>query len=57
MTHTDYDIEQAARVARRLARENFAAGKAYENPYSPTDVIHFTYETEWKWAEREARGE
>lgn len=55
MTQTDFDIEAAGRVARRLARENFAAGKAYENPYSRSDVIHFTYESEWLWAERDAR--
>ena len=54
MSHTYYDIEMAGRKAREKAREDFAAGKPYENPYSPTDVIHFTYETEWKWAERDA---
>lgn len=54
MTHTDWDIEQAARVARNLARENFAAGKPYENPYSEHDVMHHTYRAEWAWAEREA---
>ena len=44
---TDYDIDQAAKVARKLARENFAAGKPYENPYSKGDVIHYAYELEW----------
>lgn len=55
MSHTDWDIDQAAKVARKLACENFAAGKPYENPYSKSDVMHFTYETAWHRAEREAR--
>lgn len=47
-TQTDYDIEMAGREARKRAREDFEAGKSYENPYSPTDVIHFDYAYEWK---------
>lgn len=47
-SQTDYDIEMAGRKARERAREDFAAGKTYENPYSPTDVIHYDYEMEWK---------
>lgn len=47
MSHTDYDIEMAAQKARKLARENFEAGKPYENPYSTGDVIHYTYASEW----------
>ena len=46
-TQTDYDIEMSGRKARERAREDFAAGKEYENPYDKCDVIHYTYEMEW----------
>lgn len=48
MTQTDYDIQEAARKARERALQDFYAGKAYENPYSPSDVVHYTYEMQWK---------
>ncbi len=48
-TQTDYDIEAAGREARKRAREDFEAGKPYENPYSRTNVIHFDYEMEWEF--------
>lgn len=44
---TDLAIEAAGRKAEALARENFEAGKPYENPYSTGDVIHYTYESTW----------
>lgn len=47
-SQTDYDIEMAGRKARERAREDFYSGKSYENPYSPSDVIHYTYEMEWQ---------
>lgn len=48
MNQTDYDIDQAAKKAAALAKENYLAGKTYENPYDKTDVIHFTYESTWR---------
>lgn len=51
MNHTDYDIDQAAKRAAKLAKENYLAGKNYENPYSETDVIHFSYQSTWRLLE------
>lgn len=49
MSHTDYDIEMAAQKARERAREDFEAGKPYENPYSEWDVIHYSYAAAWEF--------